>query len=79
MEVKFQGVLQKEFLGGQKFLNMLFWGVKNIRTDIFQGLMHLDRDFQGDFRNFLLFARMLSSFPRGSSVQSAVSEGVAHN
>ena len=28
MEVKFQGVPQKEFLGGHKFLNMLFWGVK---------------------------------------------------
>ena len=79
MEVKFQGVLQKEFLGGQKFLNMLFWGVRAIQTDIFKGLMHLDRDFQGDCRNFLLFAHMLSSFPRGSSVQSAVSEGVAHN
>ena len=65
MEVKFQGVIQKEFLGGSKILKYASLGGKNIVTNIFQGLMDLDGDFQGGCRNYPLFTRMLYIISKG--------------
>ena len=65
MEVKFQGVLQKEFLGFLEILKYAFLGVTNILTNIFSGLMHLHKDLQGDCRNYPIFTFMLSIISKG--------------
>ena len=62
---KIPGGPSKGISGGSKILKYAFLRGKNILTDIFQGLTHLDRDFQGGCRNYPLFARMLSIISKG--------------
>ena len=62
---KIPGGHSKGISGGSKILKSASLGGKNIVTNIFQGLMHLDGDFQGGCRNYPLFTRMLSIISKG--------------